>query len=146
MEINNLKFIISYRKFILLLLFPLIFYCCYLVSLRSQFFPDYQMYQHLFYNERDYVEYSFNFISSLFDKTDEGFLNFLFAYAILGFGLHILFLTRYIYLVRGLGWYLLSLILYFPYFFVYWGLIQIRYAAGISFLLLGLMAEKNKNS
>ncbi|QJB50027.1 hypothetical protein HGD77_15295 [Acinetobacter sp. NEB149] len=66
-------------------------------------------------------------------------------YAILGFGLHMFFLARYVYLVRGLGWYLLSLFIYFPYFYIYWGLIQIRYAAGISFLLLGLMAKKNIN-
>lgn len=143
MKTNN--FIIDYKKSIFFILIPIIFYFCYLTSLRSPYFPDYQMYMHLFYNERDYVEYSFNLLASFFEKSDSGFLSFLFLYAILGFGLQIFFLTKYIYMVRNVWWYFLSLVLYFPYFYLYWGLIQIRYAAGISFLLLGLMSDRLRN-
>ena len=129
-------------EFFVLLLLTIV--GAFVISGRNQYLPYYQMYLTLYHYASDLVEFSFNAIAGFyrgFFPGDDGFIYFLFTYAILGFVLHMYF--AYFYIKKEQGWirYLFFLMPYFCYFFIYWDLIQIRYAAGISFLLFGMFAS-----
>lgn len=129
--------------------FLLLSIVCIIISIfianRDQYLPDYQMYLTLYNYSSDLVEVSFNTIATFFRTYfNDGFVFFLFFYALLGFVLHMFF--AYFYVKNEQGWirYLIYLIPYFFYFFIFWDLIQIRYSAGISFLLFGIFSASNK--
>ncbi|MDM6777880.1 EpsG family protein, partial [Klebsiella michiganensis] len=92
----------------------------------------------------DNVEMSFNFLTNFFRSNNLGFDAFLFLYALLGLGLHLYFSMIYVKDEQGTLRFLIFLIPYFCYFFILWDLIQIRYSAGISFLMFGIFAANKK--
>lgn len=134
------------KRTILRLIFtvPLVLLICYLVTKRGQFLPDYQMYYSLFLYPSDNVEISFNLLTTFFRDNNLGFDAFLFLYALLGLGLHLYFSMKYVKDEQGTLRFIIFLIPYFCYFFILWDLIQIRYSAGISFLMFGIFAANNK--
>ena len=69
---------------------------CIIISIfianRDQYLPDYQMYLTLYNYSSDLVEVSFNTIATFFRTYfNDGFVFFLFFYALLGFVLHMFF-------------------------------------------------------
>ena len=129
----------------LLLLFVVCMGISILIANRNQYLPDYQMYLSLYTYSSDIVEVSFNTIASFFKSfTDNGFVYFLFFYSFLGFVLHMFFAYYYIKYEQGWLRFAIYLVPYFCYFFIFWDLIQIRYSAGISFLLFGVFCNSRK--
>lgn len=130
------------RTYKYLFVIPVSIIICVFIANRNQYLPDYQMYLRLFQVENDYVEFSYNFFSDMFNRDPDNFIYFLFFYAIISFGMKMIFSVDYILEKRGWTIYLLFILTYVVSFFVLWDMIQIRYSAGISMLVFGIF---NKN-
>lgn len=144
------KYIVNKSKLLENVIFTLLCFICILyITNRDQYLPDYQMYLSLYNSQSILVEISFNYLSILFNwlfDGSDGFKYFLFLYAILGFGLHMLFF--YFYIKKEQGWirFLFFMLTYFCYFYIFWDLIQIRYSVGISFLIFGMFCKSKKHA
>lgn len=115
---------------------------CYFTALRSEDFPDYQIYK-LLYDDPTGIEYSYQFISYIVKQIDYniGFYILLFIYAVLGVFIKNIFIYDRIRNQKVA--FSLYLIAYFFVFFPIWDLIQIRYSVGISFLIIGMLCKRN---
>ena len=125
-------------------IFPCMFFIPLLICFRSDDFRDYQNYYNYFKYGYEGVEVSYKIISTLLRSVDNGFYYLLYLYGFLGFSLKFYRFYEIYAINYGFFRFLLVLSMYFCCFFVLWDLIQIRYSAAISFLMIGFFCKNIK--
>lgn len=116
-----------------------------MISLRNDDFRDYQSYYTYFKYGYDGVEISYKFFSNILSGFDLGFYYLLYLFGFFGFSLKISKLYNIYYVDYGGLRFILLFLMYLCGFFFLWDLIQIRFSAAISFLLLALFEKDKKN-